>query len=242
MFKEFRGQTFTWFGIIGGALTITNQWSNFLPLSDWQRYLVEYWGNLLHSFWSSPANMIGATISKDLSIRLSMTVFIALIVLGTVTINGLRNYSSYKMTSNGNLLLYAASMLSLVIFALYLIAGVYSDTDLEIIIILLGVFVTAYSMDGDAGVRLYTACLYVSLILLALPYSGWLEQFKSDAQTKLMAISLLTLVISPIFIVPTKPFSKRISYLLLGVAIMFGVGDAYKQVTSSTSVANTTIN
>src|SRR5262245_47700092 len=49
--KGFRYELLTWFGIVGGALTLFTNLDAVLKLADWARVLVENWKQWTHAFW-----------------------------------------------------------------------------------------------------------------------------------------------------------------------------------------------
>src|SRR5262249_33549706 len=49
--KGFKYELLTWFGIIGGALTLFGNLDAVLKLADWARLLVQHWKEWTHAFW-----------------------------------------------------------------------------------------------------------------------------------------------------------------------------------------------
>jgi len=49
--KDLKYELLTWFGIIGGALTLFGNLDGVLKLADWARLLVQHWKEWTHAFW-----------------------------------------------------------------------------------------------------------------------------------------------------------------------------------------------
>src|SRR5262245_9216283 len=49
--KGFKWELLTWWGIIGGAITLFTAISATLKLADWARVLVQHWKEWTHAFW-----------------------------------------------------------------------------------------------------------------------------------------------------------------------------------------------
>jgi len=49
--KGFKYELLTWFGIIGGALTLFTNLNAVLKLADWARDLAKGWKEWTHAFW-----------------------------------------------------------------------------------------------------------------------------------------------------------------------------------------------
>jgi hypothetical protein len=78
-----RGPIFTWIGIVGGALSIVNFWSNFITLADWMHWLVDHFGQITHRFWSFMGALAGIKISLSLARFLTLTSSYVSIVIGS---------------------------------------------------------------------------------------------------------------------------------------------------------------
>src|SRR5262249_29416803 len=49
--KGFKWELLTWWGIIGGAITLFVAISATLKLADWARWVVQHWKEWTHAFW-----------------------------------------------------------------------------------------------------------------------------------------------------------------------------------------------
>src|SRR5262249_31533748 len=65
----------TWFGIVGGALTLFTNLGAVLKLSDWARVLVENWKEWTHAFWVWAFGWLGIRLPPVWSPLLSFLLF-----------------------------------------------------------------------------------------------------------------------------------------------------------------------
>src|SRR5262249_39116802 len=73
--KGLKWELLTWWGIIGGALTLFTAFSATLKLADWARVLLGYWASLAHALSRSASGWIGIPLSFDDSYQLLFLVF-----------------------------------------------------------------------------------------------------------------------------------------------------------------------
>jgi hypothetical protein len=88
--RTLRGEIFIWIGIVGGALTLVNHWSNFITLADWTHWLVGHFSALMHSFWNVIASLAGIKITVDVSKVLTFFLSYLSLTFGTVIMAGYR--------------------------------------------------------------------------------------------------------------------------------------------------------
>jgi hypothetical protein len=63
--KGFRYELLTWFGIVGGALTLFTNLSAVLKLADWARVLVQHWKEWIHAFWVWAFGWLGIHVTPE---------------------------------------------------------------------------------------------------------------------------------------------------------------------------------
>ena len=82
--RTIRLQLLTWAGIIGGSVTIFSNLRGFLNLADWARWIVTHWHESTQAFWTAAFSWIGIHIHHAFVPLLSFTVFLVMVVTGTV--------------------------------------------------------------------------------------------------------------------------------------------------------------
>jgi hypothetical protein len=82
MFDESRKHFFTWFGIIGAAITLSAAWKDFLEFADLIRDFLNSYQKYLYEFWTIVADVFGFSMPRDLATLISMIIFIISISIG----------------------------------------------------------------------------------------------------------------------------------------------------------------
>jgi TIR domain len=80
--KGFKWELLTWWGIIGGALTLFTAVSATLKLADWARVLVEHWKEWTHGFWLWAFGWLGIHLLPEWAPVLSFLLFASLLTIG----------------------------------------------------------------------------------------------------------------------------------------------------------------
>src|SRR5262249_56381662 len=80
--KGFRYELLTWFGIVGGALTLFTNLGAVLKLADWARVLVEHWKEWTHAFWGWVFGWLGIHLPLFSTLVLSFMLFGLLLAIG----------------------------------------------------------------------------------------------------------------------------------------------------------------
>src|SRR5215831_3321629 len=80
--KGFKWELLTWWGIIGGALTLFTAISATLKLADWARWIVENWKEWTHAFWVWAFGWLGIHVPPDWTPVLSFLLFGWLLTIG----------------------------------------------------------------------------------------------------------------------------------------------------------------
>ena len=80
--KGFRYELLTWFGIVGGALTLFTNLSSVLKLADWARVLVDHWKEWTHAFWVWVFGWLGIQLPPEWTPVLSFLLFGSLLAIG----------------------------------------------------------------------------------------------------------------------------------------------------------------
>jgi hypothetical protein len=278
--REMRGQIFVWFGIVGGALTIVNHWSNFVTLADWMHWLVEHWTFMLNTVWNWLLSLLGIKFSKELASLLSLLVFYSGLTAGTVLLSDNKKNPIPDLKALGISFLFVpiflVIILSLAIPLNYMadyfgiadanavhfirettiVYKIFSFVTTVLIMSPFGAFFLILN-NNEIGYRRWLAVasmgilitLNFRLILNAMLFMGqnydqaiFVNQDYERApdfsvasvhnlSSFALAMVLITLiVIGPLVFAPIRPLVKRINFILIGVAIIFGLSEVSKQV------------
>jgi FtsH-binding integral membrane protein len=80
--KGFKYEVLTWFGIVGGALTLFGNLDAVLKLADWARVLVHHWKEWTHAFWVWTFGWVGIHLEPKWVPVLTFLSFGSLLTMG----------------------------------------------------------------------------------------------------------------------------------------------------------------
>jgi hypothetical protein len=80
--KGFKYELLTWWGIIGGAVTLFSAYSATVTLAPWARKLVENWTEWTHAFWVWVFGWLGIQLPPEWTPILSFLLFGSLLAIG----------------------------------------------------------------------------------------------------------------------------------------------------------------
>jgi hypothetical protein len=80
--ETFKYEVLTWFGIVGGALTMFTNLSAVLQLADWARVLVYQWKAWTHAFWLWVFGWLGIHVPLEWALVLSFLLFGSSLTIG----------------------------------------------------------------------------------------------------------------------------------------------------------------
>src|SRR5262249_18488919 len=80
--KGLKWELLSWWGIIGGALTLFTALSAVLKLADWARWVVQSWKQLTHGFWVWAFDWVGIHVPLYWTPVLSFLLFGSLLTIG----------------------------------------------------------------------------------------------------------------------------------------------------------------
>ena len=69
--KTARYELITWFGVIGGAITVATNLQGLLKLADWVKLLLAHWRAISHAFWSKVLGVFHISLPGDASMGLT---------------------------------------------------------------------------------------------------------------------------------------------------------------------------
>jgi hypothetical protein len=237
--REIRGQILVWIGIVGGALTIVNYWSNFVILDDSISLFTQYWALMLHRVWLLIGYISNVTIEKDIALTLSLYWFLIVLSAGTIIKAGIRS----NIGENTLILIIGSTPIGIAIWAESFIGNSTLELISYAVLFILSVTSTILTLnivlEGGVSAKLYTYFItWISLNSVLLP----LARSHPRIAENLTAIMLLpAFVIGAMFVIlPNRSFAKRVTFILIGVAIIFGLSEVSKRAgylrTAATSI------
>jgi hypothetical protein len=244
-----------WFGIVGGALTIAGHWSNIITLADWMRWVVEHWSSMLHMIWHSIGRLFNLNVGKDAALTLSLFAFIISMWVDSIfdttvvdwkdksgwnDIDEKEEYPDIEAQPNP---IRGVSYLVISLISAIVIMFVYRfNDDLEVLMsqkagiaftTALGLLFTIYLISiklkwkiMSTLEKVYVALIFATMVILLNP----LIQAYSRLQRDYILLSLVWYWLFPALIIPAplKPLVLRLTFLLIGVAIIFGLSEVSK--------------
>jgi hypothetical protein len=94
--KGFKYEILTWFGIVGGALTLFGNLDAVLKLADWAQLLVQNWKEWTRAFWLWAFGWLGIHLPPEWTPVLSFLLFGSLLTIGQAV--------QFKITAKDNLI------------------------------------------------------------------------------------------------------------------------------------------
>jgi hypothetical protein len=236
IWRELRGQFFVWFGIVGGAMTIANNWSNFIQVADWVHWVVSHFSAIMHGFWGFLGSLIGIRVPLGLAKILSFILFYGSLTFGAVLMAGKMNPIRYNNV--GLKALYYITLFCILMFLCLRFYLSYSTAAATIICIpLVPIIYIASGLMPETEWRTFILIFMVIFLVRGMLYSGIniiihennLEK-NQDIVIGVCAIIGVMVIFTPMLIAPHKSLNKRLAFLLIGVAIIFGLSEFSKQV------------
>jgi hypothetical protein len=87
------------------------------------------------------------------------------------------------------------------------------------------ILMCAVFLEGRWYDRLFGGSLYVLISVLSLELSGL---FKADTVEPAIVVVCMFTMFAPIFFVPSAQLRRRLSFILIGVALIFGLSEVSK--------------
>lgn len=231
MLKEIRGQFLAWFGIVGGAMTVANHLSDFVTVADWMHWLVGNFSAMLYEFWRL---LIGIPISKELASSLNFLVFFTSLSIGSIILSGRIRRDKWDI----NIILIVAFVttyhLATELFGYhkFTLAG-YELVD-NVVGYLLGLIpLTVLILQGTTINKIIPTILLVTLFAITFQLANefivfvWLHlNFGQFARNWIIMFFVTLIFMLPLITAPTTALVKRVAFLLIGVAVIFGLSEA----------------
>jgi hypothetical protein len=260
MLKEIRGQALVWFGIVGGALTIISQVSKFITLSNWMTSATERWTMILYSFWNTISTSLGEEGVLGISTLMFLTSLAAGLAFEEHRVNA--NIRRFYLVTLTALFIPASFTLigvikDLVVFPIYEHVGYPNDPrEFADTRVALGYFIALYVTilfisEGSTKSRAWAALIYASTIILFFPSIFAIAHivcravgieiypnFKYIVFIIVLNVANSFILLLPIIVSPTNDLRKRLIYIWVGVAVMFGLSEFSKQYEKLRTAAN----
>jgi hypothetical protein len=226
--RKIRGQIFVWTGIIGGALTIASQWSQFVKLAGWMHRFAEYWRLILNKFWFVIGFPFDVTIENDVALTLSLYVFLVLLSAGTIINTGLRK----NIGENVVILVIGTTPIGIAIWAEMFIGesmlDVISFGALFVLSLVSTVVTLNIVLEGSMSAKIYTYSVTWFSLNTVLPPIVKTHPVIIENFTALMLLPAF--VIGAVFVIlPNRLFAKHVTFILIGVALIFGLSEVSKR-------------
>jgi len=197
-------------------------------------WFVGHWGAILNAFWESVTRALGIAINKKLYELLSILIFYAGLSYGTVLLAGHRRRHKKPSPFQGNIL--ALVLISVYFSAPYLLAQKSAVAWLT-----LSCFITTLSFsEGSILLRVYAGILCSAMFVLLHRYIFESLRFLDSEKFGDAAFIVIAMIFFvPLIYVPTRALTKRIFFMLIGIALIFGLSEASKLVEKLRTAATT---
>jgi hypothetical protein len=256
VWKKVRHEALTWFGIVGGALTLSNNITALREASKWVGLVLIKWRELLLDFWKPIFSLFGYTIPRDIALGLSAVCFLAGLSVGAVlderrtNQNKSRYYYIFTFPMIFGAMLFVFDFLDIILVS-------EIDRGWGLVCAPTVLIVAVLISDGYIRDRLTLSILYftffcisfnlISNIEFLYPISRELplgvKQTSWAYSVEMIHFYLFlsfsgALIMAPIFLSPSRSLSKRLISLLIGVALIFGLSEVSKLVENFSAVAS----
>ncbi|MBT3069622.1 toll/interleukin-1 receptor domain-containing protein [Rhodomicrobium sp. Az07] len=258
--KVVRYEALMWFGIIGSVLTLVGHWQNFIKLAHWVRIAVDNFNELVYLSFAAMFSFIGIVIDRDTSYALSFFLFMSSIAIGCGFRCGFY-FSSSLGFFRALFIFYKAIIFSVVIASPILIPWSimrnvfhvdiinyiphsYFSINLalpEIPLQLFGIailFIFIFHMIyGRFVFRVYGAMVYtIILVLIGDKYFYFSIKISQLGENASVFLTTLT-TFMPLLIVRSVDVIRRMTYILIGLAIAIGLSELSKLIDSLSALS-----
>lgn len=225
IWKKVRYEALTWFGIVGGTLTLVGHWTHLLTLSYWMRSIIEHWTTALHHFWATCGGLLGVAVSKEAALALSFFAFQASITFSTIARYGFR-IVSYPSLDSKTIQAIFGLVIALGLFDLIDKSGIYPN-EIHTVIFILIIFMSIFELSGNGlkertlGFTVYT--IFITLLGPTLKAAVHYRTSFAGVDQHVYFLLVLFFFVLPIAITPPAPFTRRLLFMLVGVALILGL-------------------
>jgi TIR domain len=250
--KGFKYELLTWWGIIGGAITLFVAISTTLKLADWAKVLVEHWKEWTHAFWVWAFGWLGIHLPPEWTPVLSFLLFGLLLAIGQAvkfsrrikpqTVEDMYQGRSFQFISwrpflclvlmffiGSGLLFFAHD------FALqFRLATLFPDFETQIMSPgPISCFVLAFAISIPVMLfAMQTLHAFVTSILLVIFWTIVTAVHLPNPSSDLAVLTTFTtlpfLSVLLLLVAPAKAVSRRLIFLALGLLLLIGLNELSK--------------
>jgi hypothetical protein len=239
-------QVLMWIGIVGTSLTLFSNLKGILDLADWARELVDHWHSWTQMFWGGLFSLLKIKLPRELVPIISFTTFTVVLVVG-VNLYGRTVRSAVKLQHSpsvarkvrilgGGVLLVLVEPVIIILPVFIILQGILAFVSHSVkvaivvvmLIVLVGIpagYLVYFSKERSlAGVN---SLLFIIMTfwLLYLP----LQTLESDYYLVLGVLLLFPICwMAVILFSPLQQLTKRLGFVVLGVAILIGLSEISK--------------
>jgi hypothetical protein len=226
----------SWWGIIGGALTLFTALKTTIGLADWARWLVEHWHELTHAFWIWAFGWLGIHLPPEWTPVLSFLLFASLLTVGqAVKFNNQPIADKYRGRSfrlmSWRTLFYI--ILSPVVFA---VMGevVLRSYDWLILVPFVGITIPLFIVFSLLSVLVLLARdrLNTAITIFIMPVFWKVIVFGNSVDNdEVVWVELGMIFLFPLILLsvaPAKAVSHRLIFLALGLLLLIALNELSK--------------
>jgi TIR domain len=239
--RAMRLQFLTWAGIIGGAVTIFSSLRGLLNMADWAHWIVSHWHEWTQAFWAAGLSWLGLHVHPAFAPPLSFTVFLTMVVVGTVLRTESPAYSdgpSQGMRSKAQLLKSIATRVGIyliccVVFVAVAAAATFNQVDANTMLALLATFAVAPLVPIIWASQEHLQCLALAALLTlfwialaVVPLVPIAAKTSDVDRLALGSAGILSAMLVPVGLIaieslaPVKSINQRLLFLAMGALLL----------------------
>jgi hypothetical protein len=239
--KGFKWELLSWWGIIGGAVTLFTALSAVLKLADWARVLVDHWKEWTHAFWVWAFGWLGIHVPPEWTSFLSFLLFGSLLTIGQAVKfkNMTKNQTNVDTYQERSFRLKSWRVVVVFLVAILAIAAstVLLETNLPEVrkheIMVIGCLIAPLLIIVlFARHRLHAASsVFLILVFFVIIAIYPVTEVSNDVQNYFFLIYAplaWILAIILLSVAPAKAISRRLIFLALGLLLLIGLNELSK--------------
>lgn len=233
---------FSWFGILGGALTLFSNLQGFLDFTAWAEWLTEIWALYVVSVWDVVFERFDLKLETQALMMMTMAIFVSCLALGA-RLSGPGQSENWPPGWNNILhwnvpiavVLYLLASLSPQLYYQFPIFGEVTQLGW---LILVGVgwfgYVCAILVGLSRWPRLHAFVVAVAMLVISEIFGGApLRDQVAPNVSELVSVTLALAfaIISGLIVLgiaPPRAFVRRLIFTLVGVALLVTMSEISK--------------
>ena len=236
--KGFKWEVLTWWGIIGGAVTLFTALSAVLKLADWARLLVQHWKEWTHAFWVWAFGWLGIHLPPEWTPVLTFLLFWALLTIGqafkykreikTRPIVDRYDDKSFHLRSWGAVFCFVSIAVTiLTLMAVLDIFGLLSSQFLFSIVLVIVPQVIIVVLFARHRLHAASSAFLLSIFSTIIAYAPLLV---TDAPVPFISWIFTAPVLAVILlsVAPAKDVSRRLIFLAIGLILLIALNELSK--------------